>query len=80
MTDVTTALRGKRTREERDYAEFIRSDLHAFLRELRIDVRAERSLLLGAVRIVVLSNHQSDTPAMGRGRDPVARLASGAPV
>jgi demethylmenaquinone methyltransferase/2-methoxy-6-polyprenyl-1,4-benzoquinol methylase len=65
--------------ERERYAEFIRSDLRAFLRELGLDVRAERSMLLHAVRVVVLSSRKGGVPAGCVDRDLGARPIEGAP-
>jgi demethylmenaquinone methyltransferase/2-methoxy-6-polyprenyl-1,4-benzoquinol methylase len=75
----TLVYQAVRLYERERYAEFIRSDLGAFLRGLGLDAREERSALLGAVRIVVLSNRLGGAPAVERGRDPGVHPASAAP-
>ena len=38
--------------ERHDYLDFIRSDLHALLQRMGLDIRDERFTLLGRVRVV----------------------------
>lgn len=52
---------------ERDrYVDFIRSDLRALLQRMGIEARDERSVLLGAVRIVTGSRPEGGSPGFGR--------------
>jgi demethylmenaquinone methyltransferase/2-methoxy-6-polyprenyl-1,4-benzoquinol methylase len=62
--------------ERERYAEFVRSDLGAFLRGLGVEVRMDRSEWLNAVRIVVLSHREGGAPTVERGREPADHPAS----